>query len=389
MKIYIPYGRHKIFKSDFEAVKKILHSDYLTQGPTVFEFEKKFKLKVKSKYSIAMNSATSALHAACVALEIKKNDIVWISSITFVASANCALHCKAKVDFVDIDLNTFNICVDSLKKKLENTIKDKRPKLLIVVHLGGLPCDMAKIYKLSKKYNFKIIEDASHAIGSKINKLSIGSCKYSDLTVFSLHPVKIITSGEGGIITTNKKSLNDKLKILREHGIEKDHKKIKGTIDGPWFYQQQDLGYNFRMSDLHASLGISQLKKLDKFVDIRNKIAKKYYQELKNLPIIFQDLRNNYFSSYHLFIIRVSDKIHLELFNYLRKKKILVNLHYIPVYRHIYYRSIKKFSLKNFKNSEIYYRTAISLPIFVGLKEKDQLFVINTIKYFFNKNKLN
>lgn len=388
MKKYIPYGRHKIFKSDFEAVKKILHSDYLTQGPTVFEFEKKFQSKVKSKYSIAMNSATSALHAACVALDIKKNDIVWISSVTFVASANCALHCEAKVDFVDIDLETFNICVNSLKKKLENTIKDKRPKLLIVVHLGGLPCDMAKIYKLSKKYNFKIIEDASHAIGSKINKFSIGSCKYSDLTVFSLHPVKIITSGEGGIITTNKKSLNDKLKILREHGVEKDHKKIKGTIDGPWFYQQQYLGYNFRMSDLHASLGISQLKKLDKFVYIRNKIAKKYYQELKNLPIEFQDVRCNYSSSYHLFIIRVSDKIHLELFNYLRKKKILVNLHYIPVYRHIYYKSIKNFNFKNFKNSEIYYRTAISLPIFVGLKEKNQLFVINTIKYFFKKNKL-
>jgi len=385
MKKFIPYGRHKIFKSDFNAVKEVLNSEYLTQGPTVLEFEKKFQLKVKSKYSIAMNSATSALHAACVALDIKKNDKVWVSAITFVASANCALHCDAKIDFVDIDLNTFNISIDALEKKLIKTSKHERPKLLIIVHLGGLPCNMLKIYKLSKIYNFKVIEDASHATGSKLNNKFIGNCKYSDLTVFSLHPVKIITSGEGGLITTNKKYLNDKLKILREHGIEKNQKKIKEKIDGPWFYQQVELGYNFRMSDLHASLGQSQLKKLNHFVYERNKLAKKYHYELKNLPIKFQVVDSNCNSSYHLFIIRVDEKIHQDLFRYLRKKKINVNLHYIPVYRHFYYQKIKKYNFKNFKNSETYYKTAISLPIFPGLLKKDHLFVINSLKSFFKK----
>ena len=389
MKNIIPYGTQNISKDDILNVNKILKSNYLTQGPTVKKFEKIISNYCNSKYAVAVNSATSALHISCIALGLKKNDILWTSPISFVASANCAVHCGAMVDFVDIDLNTFNICPTKLEEKLINTPKNKRPKILVVVHLAGLSCDLVKISKLSQKYKFKIIEDASHAIGSKIKKIKVGSCKYSDLTVFSFHPVKIITTGEGGIITTNKLKLNNTLKLLREHGIQKKHSRIIDKVDGPWFYEQQNLGFNFRMSDINASLGLSQIKKISKFLKLRQNIAKHYIKNLKNFPITFQEIDKDFFSSYHLFIIRVHKKIRFKLFNYMRKNKILVNVHYIPIYKHIFFKKKFKFKKKYLNNSEKYYETAISLPIYPSLKIKNQNFVIKVIYNFFKNEKKN
>jgi len=387
MKKLIPYGKQKISNEDIKSVNKVLRSDYLTQGPNVAKFEKKIGVFCDSKYVVAVNSATSALHLSCLALDLKKNQTLWTSPISFVASSNCAIHCGAKVDFVDIDLETFNICPKKLEIKLKNTNKDKRPSILIVVHLGGLSCDMKKIRKLSKKYKFKVIEDASHAIGAKYKKTLVGSCKYSDLTVFSFHPVKIITTGEGGAITSKSKNIYDKLKLLREHGIQKKQNKIKCKIDGPWFYEQQFLGYNFRLSDIHASLGISQINKIKKFINQRQKSAKTYLKYLKNYPVIFQKIHEDCYSSYHLFIIRVEKKLRLKLFNFLRKNKINVNVHYIPIYKHFFYKKNFRFDNNQFKNSEKYYVSAISLPIFPDLKKKEQMYVINKIKSFFNYEK--
>ena len=333
---YLPYGRQSITSSDIFNVKKVLKSDFLTTGPTIKLFEESLGKYCKSKFAVAVNSATSALHIACLAIGVKKNDIVWTSPISFVASANCALYCGAKIDFVDINIDTFNMSIDSLKKKLiVAKKKDKLPKVVIPVHLAGYTCEMIEIHKLSKKYGFKIIEDASHAIGASYNNKKIGSCHYSDIAVFSFHPVKIITSGEGGVAMTNDKKLSKKMKSLREHGIEK--KLNKNNIQKPWYYQQQDLGFNYRMSDIHASLGLGQLKKINKFVKKRNLIARYYRNKLKSLPIKFQEEKKNIYSTYHLFIILVPRVLHLKLFRFLRKNRIFINLHYIPIFLHPYY----------------------------------------------------
>ena len=389
MKKRIPYSRQSVSFNDINQVNKVLKSNFLTQGPNVQVFEKKISKFCRSKYAVAVNSATSALHISCIALGLKKNQVLWTSPISFVASANCALHCEALVDFVDIEEDTFNICPIKLENKLKITPNNKRPSILVVVHLAGLSCDMELIKKLSLKYKFKIIEDASHAIGSMQKKVHVGSCKYSDLTVFSFHPVKIITTGEGGVITTSQIKINDNLKLLREHGIQKKHSKVKGKIDGPWFYQQQYLGYNFRMSDIHAVLGLSQIKRIKIFLNIRQKIAKNYLNKLKNLIIKFQKIGINYFSAYHLFIIRVKKNVRLRLFNYLRNHNINVNIHYIPIYKHIYYKKKFKFRTTYLDNAEEYYKTAISLPIYPDLKKKEQDYVIKTILNFFNNEKKN
>jgi len=282
----IPYSRQYIDKSDVESVKKVLKSDYLTTGPQINKFENLVNKYCGSKYSVAFNSATSALHIACMALKLKKNDILWTSPISFVASANCGLYCGAKIDFVDIDIETFNISLYKLEKKLIQAKKNKKlPKALVVVHLGGLSCKMKEISKLSKKYRFKIIEDASHALGAIYNNSRVGSCKYSDITVFSFHPVKIITSAEGGVATTNQKRLADQMSILREHGIVREKSKFTERSHGKWFYQQQYLGFNYRLSDVHAALGINQLKKINLFVKRRNQIINTYKTKLKNFPI--------------------------------------------------------------------------------------------------------
>jgi dTDP-4-amino-4,6-dideoxygalactose transaminase len=319
-----------------------------------------------------------------MALGVKKGDYVWTSPISFVASANCAIYCGANVDFVDIDLDTFNLSSKKLEEKLKMTKKSKLPKVVIPVHMGGLSCDMKAINILAKKYKFKILEDASHALGGTYNQKKIGSCEYSDIAVFSFHPVKTITSAEGGVAVTNNKNLAENMRSFREHGIEKNPFKFKGHSDGPWFYQQKQIGYNYRLSDLHAALGISQLKKIDKFVKKRNLISKYYISILKNLPILFQKRIENILSSYHLFIILVPANHHLKLFNFLRASKIIVNLHYIPIYFHPFFK--KKYNYKDFPNSNSYYSRAISLPIFYQLTIKQQNFIINRINFFYKKS---
>ncbi len=384
---FLPYSRQKIDSKDIEAVKKVLKSDFLTQGINVPKFEENVAKKVGAKYAIAVNSATSALHVACMSLEIKKNDIVWTSANSFVASINCATYLGAKVDFIDIDKDTYNLSIDDLKQKLIAAKKiNKLPKLIIVVHFAGLPCELKKIYILSKTYNFKIIEDASHAIGAKYYGDYIGNCKYADVAIFSFHPVKIITSGEGGMCLTNNRNLRDKMLLLRSHGITKDNSKFKkNKVGEPWYYEQQILGYNYRMSDIHAALGISQLKKLGIFIKKRNIIANNYYKLLKELPLILPEKNKNCISSFHLFVIRINflntKKTYKEVFNYLRKNKLWVNLHYLPIYSHPFYKN--KYNKIKFKNMETYYKSAISIPIYPGLTFKNQMYVKKKIRTFF------
>lgn len=380
----IPYGKQDITEEDLSLVIETLKSDFLTQGPRVPEFEKKLRMYCNAEHAVAFNSATSALHAACFSLGLGKNDYLWTSPITFVASANCALYCGAKVDFVDIDKDTFNMCPEKLEEKLEEASKvGKLPKIVVPVHLGGQSCDMKKIYDLSKKYGFKIIEDASHAIGGKYNKENIGNCKYSEITVFSFHPVKIITSGEGGMATTNNPDLNSKLEIFRSHGITRNTEMMKNDSHGPWYYEQLDLGYNYRLTDIHAALGISQFNRLDKYVNKRHKISKRYNKLLKDLPMIkHQHQIEESFSAYHLYIITINDsdiKIkHKEIFESLISRGIGVNIHYIPVHLQPFYKELG-FKYGDFIESENYYSKAISLPLFPTMIESEQDKVIESL----------
>ena len=378
----IPYSRHRLFKEDIKAVNEVLKSNFLTTGPQVEIFEKKIKQVFLSKYATCVNSATSALHLACLAIGLKKGDYLWTSSISFVASANCGLYCGAKIDLIDIDLNSLNLSVKDLKKKLQIAKKKKNlPKILVVVHLAGNPCEMKEIYLLSKKYNFKIIEDASHASGSYYHKQIIGNCKYSDICVFSLHPVKTFTSGEGGILLTNNKNINDKVQILRSHGIEKNKKKLKKKNEQEWYYEQQLLGFNYRMSDIHAALGISQLKRISLFTRERNRIKNIYKKDLNKLPIKFQSICKKNYSSFHLNIILVRKNIRNKLFRLLRKNNFYVNLHYMPIYKHPFYKKFK-FKKSEFPNAEIFYNTAISIPIYYGLEKKNINKFIELLKNF-------
>mgnify|MGYP001342311835 CR=1 FL=1 len=324
---YIPYGRQSISEVDIQAVVEVLRSDFLTQGPVVPSFEKAVAQKVGAQHGVAVNSATSALHVACFALGLGKGDWLWTVPNTFVASANCALYCGATVELIDIDINNYNLSIDHLKKKLAKAKKEnKLPKILIAVHLAGQSCNMKEISKLSKKYNFKVIEDASHAIGGKYKNSFIGSCKYSDITIFSFHPVKIITTGEGGMALTGNKQIHKKIQMLISHGITKNKKNFKNKLEGDWYYEQIDLGFNYRMNDIQASLGISQLSRINKNIKRRHEIADIYFRELKNLPIILPQQDSDAYSSFHLFIIRVQIKnVHLshkQIFKSLRKKGI-------------------------------------------------------------------
>jgi UDP-4-amino-4,6-dideoxy-N-acetyl-beta-L-altrosamine transaminase len=380
----IPYGRQDISEADIQAVVDVLKSDFLTQGPAVPAFEKAVAHYCDVKYSFAVNSATSALHIACLALDVGKGDLVWTSPVTFVASANCALYCGAEVDFVDIDAATYNMSVSALEEKLVNAEKVGRlPKVVIPVHLAGQSCEMDKIHALGKKYGFRIIEDASHAIGGKYKDKAIGGCQYSDITVFSFHPVKIITTGEGGMCVTNDPKLAISLNRYRSHGIVRHASEMTHAPDGPWYYQQLDLGYNYRMTDIQAALGLSQMNRLDEFVQARHAIANRYNELLKEEWIELPWQHPDTYSGLHLYIIRIKKNkkgiTHSQLFEKLRTAGILVNLHYIPVYRHPYYEAIG-YNRNEYTQSESYYSEAISIPMFATLNESEQEFVVNSIK---------
>ena len=373
----INYARQDINQDDIDAVIKVLRSDYLTQGPVILNFEKSVSEYSGAKHAISLNSATSALHVACLALGVGKGDIVWTSATTFVASANCALYCGATVDFVDIDPLTFNISIDKLEEKLSFAEKEgKLPKVIIPVHLCGQPSDMFAINKLSLKYGFKVIEDASHAIGGKYKNNPIGCCDYSDITVFSFHPVKIITSGEGGMAVTNSKELDRKMRLYRSHGITNNAADIEiRPQDELWNYQQIDLGFNYRMTDIHAALGLSQMNRLDEFVSKRHDIANSYENKLAHLPLKtpFQD--KDGYSAFHLYVIRLNlDKIkktQLQVYRELYDSGIHVNLHYIPVHRQPYYENLG-FKKGYCQESESYFKEALSLPMYPLLTEAQQ-----------------
>jgi len=380
----IPYGRQDISEADIQAVVDVLHSEFLTQGPAVPAFEKAVANYCTAYHAVAVNSATSALHIACLSLGVGPGDVVWTSPITFVASANCALYCGAQVDFVDIDPRTYNLSVDRLAEKLEEAEKSGcLPKVVIPVHLCGQPCDMAGIHTLSQQFGFKIIEDASHAIGGRYKGEPIGNSSYSDISVFSFHPVKIITTGEGGIALTNNVELAKRMTLLRSHAITRDPVEMTCAPDGPWYYQQVGLGFNYRMTDLHAALGLSQMKRLDAFVSKRHAISRRYDGLLAGYPIITPWRHPDGYSGLHLYVIRLKlneiRKTHREVFEALRAESIGVNLHYIPVYRQPYYEGLG-FRKGYCPEAERYYSEAISLPMYPGLTEEQQDHVVRVLE---------
>jgi len=380
----IPYGKQYLDQNDIDSVVEVLKSDFLTQGSAVPEFENNISHYCSSRYSTAFNSATSALHSACLALGLKEGDYLWTSPNTFVASANCAIYCGAKIDFVDIDLDTYNMSVIKLEEKLIKAKKTNTlPKIIIPVHFAGQSCNMKRIHELSKLFGFSIIEDASHAIGSKYLNQPVGGCLYSDITVFSFHPVKIITTGEGGIATTNSSRLNDKMKMIRAHGITRDARLFKNKINEPWYYEQQTIGFNYRMTDFQAALGSSQLLKLDNFVRERYARKKIYDDALLSLPIFLPTQDEDCYSSLHLYPIRLNNmetkKSRGEVFNYLRNKGIGVNVHYIPLHIQPFF---KKFGFRenDFQNAVEYYKNTISLPIYPKLSLESQKKVILSLE---------
>jgi len=372
----IPYGKQDINQADIDAVLDVLKSDFLTQGPKVPDFEQIVAGYVGAKHALAVNSATSALHIACKALDLGQGDWLWTTPITFVASANCGLYCGAQVDFVDIDPNTYNLCPQALEAKLKIAEQENRlPKVLVAVHLCGQPCDMEAIHNLSQRFGFRIVEDASHAIGGKYKGEFIGGGRYSDITVFSFHPVKIVTTAEGGIALTNDEELACRMNLLRSHGVTRDQNLMTREPDGPWYYQQVELGYNYRMTELQAALGISQMDRLDAFVARRHELAKRYDELLKDLPVTTPWQHPDSYSGLHLYVIRLQldaiTKTHRQVFESLREQGIGVNLHYIPVHTQPYYQKMG-FEPQDFPQAMQYYLEAISLPMFQGLTNDQQ-----------------
>lgn len=379
----IPYARQDITQQDIDAVIEVLHSEYLTQGPAVPNFENAVSNYCGAKHAVAVNSATSALHIACLALGLGPGDWLWTSPITFVASANCGLYCGANIDFVDIDPITYNMSPQALASKLESAEREnKLPKVVVAVHFSGQPCDVSFIHTLSKRYGFKIIEDASHAIGGEYLGEPIGSCRYSDVTIFSFHPVKIITTGEGGMALTNDDNCAERLRLLRSHGITRDPQLMTKEMDGPWYYQQVALGYNYRMTELQGALGVSQMTRLKQFVARRHKLASRYNELLKDLPLTTPWQDPDGYSGLHLYVIRLHldqiNKTHREVFEGLRAKGIIVNLHYIPVHLQPYYQRLG-FKVGQFPEAEQFYAEAISIPMYATLSEEQQDKVVGAI----------
>ncbi|MGI9278264.1 MAG: UDP-4-amino-4,6-dideoxy-N-acetyl-beta-L-altrosamine transaminase [Endozoicomonas sp.] len=380
----IPYGKQSINEDDVKAVEEVLKSDFITQGHSVPAFEKALSKICGVPHARVMNSATSALHLTCLAMGLGPGDTAWTSPVTFVASANCIRYCGAQVDFVDIDPETFNLCPSRLAEKLAHHSKKglPLPKVVIPVHMCGQPCDMPAIQKLAKQYGFKVVEDAAHAIGATSSAHPVGSCEYSDATVFSFHPIKIVTTGEGGAVLTRSRELAEKVELLRSHGVTRDPDKMDREPDGSWYYQQVDLGFNFRMTDLQAALGLSQLERLKSFIETRQKLADRYTRHLKALPLKLPIVKTDSSSAWHLYVIRLKlDKIalsHKDVFEQLREEGIGVNLHYIPVYQQPYYRQsgFQDFALPE---AEAYYQEAITLPLFPSMTQQQQDEVIATL----------
>lgn len=383
MTVMIPYGRQNISDADIDAVAQVLRSDFLTQGAEVPAFEASVGALCKAAHSIAFNSATSALHVACLALGLGKGDRLWTSPNTFVASANCALYCEAEVDFVDIDPVTWNISVARLEEKLIDAKRKKMlPKIVVPVHFAGQPTEQEKIHALSLEYGFKILEDASHSIGSSRQDEPTGSCRWSDVTVFSFHPVKIVTAGEGGMALTNDSEIADRMRLIRSHGITRDIALMECADPPPWHYEQQMLGFNYRMTDIQAALGHSQLARLTEFVEKRNVLAQRYQQALSTLPLQLPETLTGNHSSYHLYVVRLKlariAKTHRQVFEELRQREIGVNLHYAPVYLQPYYRKLG-FAPGLCQEAESYAGEAITLPLYPSLTLTQQDYVIQSL----------
>ena len=379
----IPYGRQDIDDADIDAVVKTLTSDWLTQGPRVPAFESAMASYCGSEFGIAVNSATSALHIACLALGVDGDDVVWTSPNSFVATANCALYCGAAIDFVDIDINTGNMCIDALTAKLAQAEKqNKLPKVIIPVHFAGQSCDMAQIAKLAEQYQFKVIEDASHAVGAKYLDNNVGSCQYSDICVFSFHPVKIITTMEGGMAMTNQQDIAEKMRLLRSHGVSNDPNVMRNKPHGPWYYQQVELGFNYRMNDIEAALGTSQLTKLDDFIAKRNSVAAHYSERFAHSDTITPLIVNKEtYSSFHLYVVRIAELTQQQqskLVEALRNEGIFAHLHYIPIHTQPYYTDLG-FKSGDFPDAERYYCEALTLPIFPNLTTSQIDFIADTL----------
>jgi UDP-4-amino-4,6-dideoxy-N-acetyl-beta-L-altrosamine transaminase len=386
----IPYGKQNITTSDIESVVNVLTSSHLTQGSVHEEFENALAVHLQSQHAVVFNSATSALHIACLTLGLSEGDLLWTSPTTFVASSNCALYCGADIDFVDIDIETGLMSIVALEHKLVEAEKQgKLPKIVVPVHLAGTSCDMKSISLLAQKYNFKVIEDASHAIGGSFLQQPVGCCQFSDISVFSFHPVKIITTGEGGCLSTNSDAIASQAKLLRSHGITKSEIMFSNKSPGSWYYEQQFLGFNYRMSDINAALGLSQLSRLESIVKERHEINAYYQNNLDHPNLAFQRQETSTYSSLHLCIIRLvghdsSPANHKFLFEGLRNSQILVQLHYLPVHLQPYYQSLG-FKKGQFPNSEAFAQSALSIPIFPGLSKQQQDYICDKISDLTNQ----